>query len=333
MALNYASLIRDIERGGHGDRGLEADDAQALFAAMLADLVPPVELDAALGALAINGTAPAQTIGFLRALDAHADRLGAPPDRPRPIVLPSYGGTRRQPNLTALVALLLQRFGVPALVHGLSGANAAMAGPDAIFQEQAGRVARQVESDAAFVTTAAVLWELGIEPAVNLADVQARLAHDNIAYVPADVFAPGLARLLRHRARPGARSPLRLLAKLIDPFGGDGYRVVSVSAPADLAIMRELLAATCADALLLPDTEGEPFANPAEPPQIERFVAGVGSICVEAERVGAAAMPMLPASADAPTTAAWITQALAGTQPVPAPIVAQLACCLEGARR
>ncbi|MEF8769703.1 hypothetical protein [Candidatus Accumulibacter contiguus] len=36
------------------------------------------------------------------------------------MVIPTYNGARRNANLTPLLALLLQRFGVPVLLHGLS---------------------------------------------------------------------------------------------------------------------------------------------------------------------------------------------------------------------
>jgi hypothetical protein len=39
----------------------------------------------------------------------------------------------------------------------------------------------------------------------------------------------------------------------------------------------------------------------------------------------------LPATIDAPTTAAWTSAALAGEVPIPDPIVNELACCLRGA--
>jgi anthranilate phosphoribosyltransferase len=281
---------------------------------------------AVLDALAGRRASVGEAIDFLRALAAHGGRLDAPADRPRPVVLPVGEGTRVLPNLTPLVALLLARYGVPVLMHGMPSAGGA--GPAGAPTGGAGG-----ESGAGRVTSAAVLRELGILPAANLADAQARLDRRNIAYLSTGVVVPGVAQ-------PGAagqpvedRLPLRVLAALIDPFGGDGYRVVSVARPEDLPWVREILAATGADALLLCGTEGEPFADPCRQPQLEHFVAGRASVCAEAETALVGARPALPAAVDAPTTAAWIARALAGEHPLPAPIVAQLACCLSGAHR
>ena len=241
----------------------------------------------------------AEIIGFMREVDAHVGRLAAPRDRPRPVVLPSYGGARRQPNLTPLLALLLNRYGVPVLIHGVAGADPARAG----------------------VTTAEILLELGIEPSATLADAQTRLDYDSVAYVPDAVLAPGLASFTERFAR------------LIDPFGGDGYRVIGVAQADDLPPMRELLAAAHANALLLCGVEGEPVADPRRQPLIEKFENGARSTCADPETDAPAMPPRLPAAIDAATTAAWIDRALSGEEPVPDPIVTQLGCCLEGARR
>lgn len=340
MPPNYGSLLDDIGGDARRWRDLDADNAQRLFAAMLAGEIPPLERDALLIAYRVEGGALAERVGFLRALDAHAGRLDVPAERARPVVLASYAGGRRHANLTALVALLLRRYGVPVLVHGLAGGDVtrARSDPAAAEPSRADRVVanggdRDDDEDFGRITTAEVLRKLGIEPAASLADAQARLIRDNLAYVPTAVLAPGLARLLAEGARSGVRSSAHSVAKLIDPFGGDGYRVVGVSRPDDLVRMRKFLEATRADALLLLGTEGEPFANPSVQPQLEHFVGGVSTVCVEAESGRAANALALPATIDPPATAAWIAEVLAGTQPVPPPIVAQLACCLDGARR
>ncbi|SQA96482.1 glycosyl transferase family protein [Cedecea neteri] len=46
--------------------------------------------------------------------------LTPPPDKPMPIVIPSYNGARKQANLTPLLALLLNKLGYPVVVHGVS---------------------------------------------------------------------------------------------------------------------------------------------------------------------------------------------------------------------
>jgi hypothetical protein len=100
---------------------------------------------------------------MLEEVAADMARLVAPPDRPRPVVLPAYGAMRAGPNLTALVALMLKRFGVAVLIHGRTDGAA---------------------GGAPGVTTAEVLRELSIAPAATLAEAQAQLARESFAFVP-----------------------------------------------------------------------------------------------------------------------------------------------------
>ncbi len=120
---------------------------------------------------------------------------------------------------------------------------------------------------------------------------------------------------------------------LIDPFAGDGYRVIGAASADDLVIIRELLLASRTDALLLRGTEGEPFADPRGGTPLEHVAGGVAASCADVDAEGSDREPSLPAATDAVTTATWIASVLAGAEPVPPPIVAQLGCCLAGARR
>ena len=306
---DLAKWIREIGRGPHAARPLGTDAARELCAAMLDGAVPPLELGAILLAYRVKGETVEELTGFMTAIEQQLARLSPPPGALRPVLLPCYNGARRLPNLTALVALLFKRYGVPVLLHGM------------------------IEDGAAFgrVTTAAILWELGIEPATSVADAESRVTRDGIAYMPTALLSAPLARLLALRQRMGVRSVAHTLAKLIDPFGGDGFRVVPVTHPDYVARMHDFLVATGANAVLMRGTEGEPFANPRRQPRIEAFEDGMPSVLFEAETVAAPAE--LPAMIDAATTAAWIGAVLAGEVAIPQPIVNQLACCLQGARR
>ena len=323
MTPDFASCIREIGRGAHGARSLERGAARALMAAMLDGEVPDLELGAILIAMRVKGESLDETLGFLEALAERVLPLDAPLERPRPVVLPSYNGARRGANLTPLLALMLARYGVPVLVHGLDGAGVGDDGDD----DEPG------EAQASFgrVTSAAILGELGIPPSPSLAEADARLGRAQVAYVATSALSPGLARLLATRARVGLRSSAHTLAKLIDPFGGTAVRVVSVSHPDYLVRMREVLAATRADAMLLRGTEGEPYANPKRCPRLEMIRHGAAWRMVEAEEGTLAALPALPPTNDAAATARWIAETLSGAHAVPAPIVQQLALLLEAA--
>lgn len=288
----------------------------------------------------------AETIAFLRALEASVARLETAVDGPRPVVLATYGDTQRHPGSTPLLALLLRRYGVPVLIHGPGGGDASTVEDSQDETSEASRrgvaVARsgtldeapQAGAAAVRCTTLEILLELGIEPAHGVADAQRIFAQHRIAYVPDALLAPGLAALLACGARLGGGLLAHALASLIDPFAGDGFRVVDVSCPEQWEPMRELLIATRARALLLPAMAGESIAHAQHPLQIETFSGGVGTVCAEKETCqpddnGTA----LPGADNAPAIAAWITEVLAGSVPVPASIITQLACCLQGTRR
>ena len=238
----------------------------------------------------------------------------------RTVILPTGSGVRRSPNLTALLALLLVRFGVPVLVHGVACDAGAACDDTDRDPHDAGSFA---------VTTADVLCCLGIRALSSAAQVQAGLARECVAYVATDILAPGLAA---HRnAQTGL--PDSMWAKLIDPFDGASYRVVSVDSCEELAPLRAMLAAARADSLLLLGCEGEPFADPRRQVPLEDFTQGVATL-VAGSVDGADPPPTeLPSSIRASTTAAWVTRVLAGELPVPASILTQLSCCLIGARR
>ena len=320
MTVDYRAVIRNIGRGAGGLRDLDRALAADLYAAMLDGEVPDLELGAILIAMRMKGESTDEALGFLDALAPRTARLELPPNLPRPVVLPSYNGTRRGPNLTALLALLLARYGVPVLVHG----HAAPAETQTAEADAAARPAR--------VSTAAVLWELGVEPAKSPRDIEERLIKRRIAYAPTSVLSPGLATLLAMRARLGVRTPAHLLARIIAPYRGQAVRVVSVADPDDLPRMRSLVAATTADVLLLVGTEGEPFADPLRCPRIESYRQGVLVRTVETDDAPIEPPSPLPGAWDAVSLGAWIEGALAGSEPVPRPILQQIGCLLESAR-
>ena len=305
MEKNWGTLLKEIGRGAHGARDLGEEDAYRMFAAMLDGCVPELELGGIMIALRIKGESVAELRGFQRAAAERMQRLVAPAGVPRPIVLPSYNGARRQANLLPLLALLLARAGCPVLVHG-------------------------VFDDFGRVTSAAILHELGIEPSRSAAEAEAALAAGRVAFLADELLAPGLARLLALRKRLGVRGSAHTIAKLLDPFAGRGLPVVSVTHPDYQVRMREYFAASGEDALLMRGSEGEPYANPRRQPQIELLRGGKCSVLVEQGESEASA---LPTAINATTTAQWIRQALAGEQPVPEPLVQQVACCCYAAGR
>lgn len=298
--MNFAEALRAIGRGS-----LDVQQAHDLFAAMLDDGVPDMELGALLLALRMQGETLDNLLGFECALAERTHRLSSPTTACLPVVLPCYNGARHKPNLTALLALLLREFGIPVALHGpLLGT---------------GRV-----------NTAVILRELGWMPATTLATARQQIARDGLVFVPTAVLSPGLAALLALRERLGVRSSAHVMAKLLQPFTDDCLRIVNVSHPAYLDRMRDFLSATNARALLLRGTEGEPFANPLRGSQLSLFADGKCQVLFEDEAGTIRQPPALPPDREAASTAAWIRQALARTVAIPAPLRNQLAACLYG---
>lgn len=301
--MNYAACLKEIGRGPDARQPLSQEDARQLMSAMLDGGVPDLEFGALLVALHMKGESLEELMGFYQAVDARLYKLSVPPVAPRPVVIPTYDGARRHPNLTPLIALWLRQFGVPVLLHG--------------EMEGHGRVA-----------TVHVLRELGILPCTTLAQAENRLASDLLAFVPTRVFSPGLAAQLSARNRLGVRSSAHILVKLFDPFNGLGLRLVSVSRPEDQTLLSAFFAATGFDALLMHGTEGEPYADPKRRPEFLYFEGGTPRVLFEAEFGPIKNLSALPNTCDAASTARWITRVIAREAQAPLPLVNQLACCL-----
>lgn len=301
--MSFTQYLKTIVAGGDQHPGLTEAAAHDLFSAMLDGGVPDVELGAIFAALSMRQAIAEELIGFQRACAERVYALDIAAERLRPVVIPAYGGARESPNLLPLLALLLQRLGIPVLVHGTL--------------EGGGRVA-----------AAYILRELGIMPSGNLLAARTALSEEGLAFVPTAVLCPGLAEMLALKGRLGIRSSPHLVAKLIDPFGGEAVQLVGAATADRLEVLAEVLVSTGAHALLLRSSEGEPVANALHRPQIDRISDGTRTALFEEEMGPGKAVHGLLTAVDAHATAAWIRRALAAETPLPHPIVNQLACCL-----
>jgi len=295
-------LIREL---GRGQISLAEGEAHDLFAAMLDGGVADLELGALLYALRAKGESMDELLGFQRAVQERLYHLKAPPGGITPVVIPAYGGGQETANLLPLFALLLQHFGIPVLLHGTLENHDGMA-------------------------ASYILRELGILPCASLSQAQHALDQEGLAFAPTAVLCPGLASMLSLRNRLGLRNSAHLMVKLLRPFNDVGLHQVSASQPGEMERLRNCLLVTEMHALLLQSCEGEPFANPAQRPQLEYFDRGASEILFEAERAPAHHSPTQPKATSAAATACWTRQILAGEIPLPLPLVNQLACCLYG---
>ena len=311
--MNYASTIKELGRGTAGSRDLPFDEARQLYGAILDGGVPDLEVGAITIALRMKGEAVEEMHGFLAAACERVHALRRPQGRIRPVVIPTYNGARKGANLTPLLALLLQRFGVPVLLHGLI--------------EGYGRV-----------TTAQILREYAattggaLAPCTTHQQAQQAMDEHGLAFVPLPVLSPGLNEQLALRARLGLRNSAHSLVKMLDPFLGEGLVLAAATHPDYIETMRGVMGLAGQRALLLRGNEGEPFANPRRRPRIEFLQEGGSEILFEAEHDSLKTLPHLPETCDAKATVSWMRSVLGGEYPLPQPIANQLACCLRFGR-
>jgi anthranilate phosphoribosyltransferase len=334
--MSIAAYIKDIGRGKEGARPLSAAHAHDLLTQIFQGQVSDLEIGAFCLAMRIKGETVAELEGFMQATHAAC--------RPLPmaaaeatqagcqgiVVLPSYNGARKLPNLTALLALELARLGAKVLVHGPL-------------------------KDPTRVTSAEVFAACGLPVVQDDAALAQAWRTKQPAFFDIAALCTPLARLLDVRWTIGLRNPGHTVAKLINPFTNGlttepnaaasspasqpkVMRVVNHTHPEYGDSLTAYLQHAQANALLMRGTEGEPVADARRQPKFEVFLQGVRSeslSCAPQEGV-LSTLPDLPGGHDATTTAAYIREVISGQRALPASIAAQAQClvhALEGQSR
>jgi anthranilate phosphoribosyltransferase len=308
--MSIAPYIKEIGRGKEGARSLTADQAHDLFSQVLDGTVTDLEVGAFALAMRIKGETVDELDGFVRSTLARCLPLPAPqPHGSGVVVLPSYNGSRKLPNLTTLLAGQLARSGVAVLVHGPL-------------------------KDPTRVTTAEVFETLGWSPAQSAENLTQHVAQAWLQRLPAFVdihtLCPGLGRLLDVRWTIGLRNPGHTVAKLLSPFaaGVPTVRVVNHTHPEYAISLKGYLAHTQANALLMRGTEGEPVADARRQPRFDVYLGGVLNEALSRQPQDGVLtdLPDLPDTADATATATYINAVLKGERALPASIGAQAQC-------
>lgn len=298
--MNWAHLIDTLAAG----QPLSESEAETLFSAILDDGVPDLELGGLLALLEQRSLGAQELAGVLAALSTRVFQLVPPDTQWRTVVMPSYCAQREQPNLVPLLALSLQRLGIPVLVHGmLSGERG--------------------------VATAYILRELGVMPCATLAQAQQELDRGHLAFVPTGALAPALADLLALRVRLGGGALARVLARMADPFAGNAFQLIPAAHSRERAALQALLCDLEKTALLFETRDGDPVVDAQCRPTLDLVRDGSVLTLFEAEVTPRCAHP-LPAAQDLKGTARWVTGVLEGRIPMPVPMANQFACCLFG---
>jgi anthranilate phosphoribosyltransferase len=302
--MSIAPYIKEIGRGKEGARSLTEAQAHDLMSQVLDGRVTDLEIGAFALAMRIKGESTQELAGFLAA--THERCIAIKPSRPT-IVLPSYNGARKLPNLTPLLALLLAQEGVQVLVHGPA-------------------------VDPGRVTTAEIFHDLGLPVACDAHEIANAWSRREPVFIRTEALCPPLARLLDVRRVVGLRNSGHTVAKLLGPCrSGVSLRVVNYTHPEYATLQAQFLAHIGANAMLLRGTEGEPVADPRRAPKLDVYVAGVLNPALSrAAHDGVLTdLPLLPRSNDAATTALYIQSVVSGEKPAPTPLAQQVDCLVH----
>ena len=306
--MGIAHYIKDIGRGHAGARALGTADAADLMTQVLDGRVTDLEVGAFALAMRIKGETLDELLGFCQA--AQAQCLAIPGDRPV-IVIPSYNGARRLPNLTPLLALRLAQEGARVLVHG-------------------------PRHDPTRITSAEIFQALALPPAEDTATVHERWKRREPAFVATDTLSPALQRLLDVRWVVGLRNSGHTVAKLLQPVSGaPALRLASHTHPEFGTLMAEFAQRSAADLMLLRGTEGEAVADPRRCPKIDTWLGGQwqSDLSCPVQEGVLAELPLLPRQTDAATVAVYIQNVLGGEKPAPAPLERQVSLLLAALAR
>ena len=111
--MSIAAYIKEIGRGKDGARALTTEQAHDLMSQVLDGTVTDLEVGAFCLAMRIKGETVAELDGFVQAALARCQPVAEAMAQARTlgltglVVLPSYNGARKLPNLTALLAASL----------------------------------------------------------------------------------------------------------------------------------------------------------------------------------------------------------------------------------
>lgn len=302
--MSIAVYLKDIGRGAAGSRALSVAAAADAMGQVLDGVAGEAETGAFLMAMRMKGETLDELTGFLQAVHARC----VPVRASRPVVLiPSYNGSRKLPNLTPLLAMWLAREGIAVLVHGPL-------------------------ADPSRVASASILSDLGLLPITCTADIEHAWSRREPAFVPTAVLCPPLQSLLDFRQRLGVRGPGHTVAKMLNPIvGAPALRLVNHTHPEFGALMSAWAQREGVDAMLLRGTEGEPVADPRRQPRLDTWLAGAlrAELSLPAQEGVLTELPLLPRANDAASTAVYVQEVVSGTRPAPSPLARQAALIVD----
>ena len=296
--------IREIGRGANSSRSLSKQDAFEVFSAMLAGRVSDIEFGALLLSWRFKGESVEELAGMLEAAHLNCYPLEFKNEGEYlPVIIPSYNGARKQPNLVPLLAMLLAREGIPVLVHGTSS-----------FSER--------------VTSAMLFHALELPVCDSIEKAQSFLASQQLAFLPIEILSPNLAEMLDKRKTLHLRNSAHTIVKMLQPIGNhheqESVRLVNFTHPEYLATLTDYFSQYPANVLIARGTEGEAVLDARRMVNVLHMVNGQQNLVITAEK-GSIALPVdLPNGLDIVATKNYILDVYSGRLEVPRPISEQV---------
>ena len=310
--MSISQFIKEIGRGRDGARSLNAEQAQELMALILSGQASDLELGAFCIAMRIKGETPEEMIGFLEAMQSNIKLVSLKPesdvsDQPlelsKPVILiPSYNGARKLPNLTPLLAGALAQRHFPVLVHGHSTEDKRVSTQD-IFEK--------------------LHWPMVIDEKVQM---PFSLTQGQVLYISMKCLSPKIAELLDIRRTIGLRNSSHSLVKILNPIEPKWpvLQLSSYTHPEYLDSMSHTFELLQRNALLFRGTEGEAVADPRRTPKMTGFIGGKPQTMVEQDQGSIEANFQYPQTTDPTETAEYINKVLKGEAQMPYSIKAQI---------
>jgi anthranilate phosphoribosyltransferase len=269
-------------------RTLDAERTGALFEAVLAGTVPPVQVAALLVALRLLGETADELVGAARVLRAHA--IAVPGAGADAVDTCGTGGDGKGTfNVSTAAALVVAGAGVPVAKHGNRAVSGAVGSTD-------------------------VLEALGVVVELPPARLAACLREVGIAFLHAPALHPALARVAATRRELGVRTIFNLLGPLVNP-AGVRRQVIGVAEPRWLGPMAEAVQRLGTEhAWVVCGDGGLDELTLSGPSRVARVRAGrVTTLEVRPEELGLVAAPLAALTvASAAESAQRIRHVLAG---------------------
>ncbi len=304
IAPTLRRLVKRTALPGESAGGAtDAEEAFALWGAVLDGALPELELGALLAALAAAGESPEELLGLHRALAVRQARL-APALSRRPVSIPVYGLVPGEAAFCVLLALFLRRFDVPVVLHGPLDA------PEA-------------------PSVAVLLREFGVMPSATLADAERDLEASGLAFIPVQLLSPSLGTLVALRPRLGFCNAAHIAAHAMDPGSMGALRIAMTMPGTRSARLASLVAASREETLLLSWPVAASACSLVFRPRIALLDAGEEAVVFEAESFERSVPAAPPAGSP---LVPWMRSVVERRVPAPLPLVNLAAACVHAAR-